>query len=190
MMLPALLLVFVYSYVPMAGIVIAFQRFIPAKGLFGKQQWIGLGNFQFVLSLPDTYRVLRNTVLIAFLKIVANMVVPITVSLLLNEIASRRLKRTVQTLVYLPHFLSWVILGGVLIDILSPSQGILNQFLALFGVKPIFFLGDVRWFPYVIVISDVWKNFGFNTIVYLAAITGIGPELYEAAWLDGAGRLK
>jgi len=100
------------------------------------------------------------------------------------------MKRTIQTLVYLPHFLSWIIMGGILIDILSPTSGIVNQFLHWFGIKPIYFLGDNNWFRYVLVASDTWKEFGFNTIVYLAALTGINPSLYEAAIVDGAGRWK
>jgi putative aldouronate transport system permease protein len=190
MLLPAIVIVLIYNYIPMAGIIIAFQRFIPAKGLFGDQKWIGLGNFTFVLSLPDTYRVLRNTVWIAFMKIVAHLVVPIVAALLLNEMRRPRIKRTIQTLIYLPYFLSWVILGGVLIDILSPQSGIVNQLIAALGLPKVFFLGDVRWFPYVMVITDVWKNFGFNTIIYLAALTAINPELYEAAVIDGATRWK
>jgi putative aldouronate transport system permease protein len=109
---------------------------------------------------------------------------------LLNELSRQWIKRTFQTLVYLPHFLSWVLLSGILIDVLSPSSGLVNQALGLLGIEPIFFLGDNRWFPYVMVVSDVWKEFGFGTIVYLAALTGINPSLYEAAEIDGAGRWK
>ncbi len=189
MLLPGVLLVLVFSYGPLFGIVIAFQRFMPAKGLFDSQ-WIGFDNFQYVLDLPDSSRILWNTVVIAFFKIVVGFVVPVVVSLLLNEVRKEAFKRSVQTMIYLPHFLSWIILGGILIDILSPSSGIVNHFLGWFGIEPIYFLGDNAWFRPVLVLSDVWKEFGFNTIVYLAALTSINPSLYEAAIVDGAGRWK
>jgi putative aldouronate transport system permease protein len=115
-------------------------------------------------------------------------VVPVTVALMLNNVTSRLFKRTVQTVIYLPYFLSWIILAGILVDILSPSQGIVNQALGLVGIKPIFFLGDDKVFPWTMVVSDVWKSFGFGTIVYLAALTDIDPTLYEAAVMDGATR--
>ncbi|ALS28319.1 protein lplB [Paenibacillus sp. 32O-W] len=189
MVLPGLILVLIYSYGPMFGIVIAFQKFMPARGIFDSP-WSGLDNFRYVLDMPDSMRVLRNTVIIAFLKIVAGLIVPIIVSLLLNEVRKELFKRGIQTLIYLPHFLSWIILGGILIDILSPSTGIVNQALSWAGIEPIYFLGDNGWFRPVLVISDVWKEFGFNTIVYLAALTSISPALYEAAIVDGAGRWK
>ncbi|TLS53282.1 sugar ABC transporter permease [Paenibacillus antri] len=190
MLLPGLILILVYSYGPMAGIAIAFQKFFPTTGVFGSK-WVGLDNFEYVFKLPSFANVLRNTVFISFMKIVVGQIVPIVVALLLNEIVRKAYKRTVQTFIYLPHFLSWVILGGVLVDILSPSEGIVNHLLASFGAaKPIFFLADNRWFPYVLVMSDVWKDFGFSTIVYLAALTSINPALYEAAVVDGANRWK
>ncbi len=190
MLLPGLILVLIYSYGPMVGIVIAFQKFMPAKGGLFASDWAGLDNFRYVLDMPDSMRVLKNTILIAMFKIVVGLIVPITVALLLNEVRKEVFKRGVQTLIYLPHFLSWIILGGILIDILSPSSGIVNQFLGLFGIESIYFLGDNSWFRPVLVLSDVWKEFGFNTIVYLAALTGINPALYEAAIVDGAGRWK
>ncbi|MFD0715024.1 ABC transporter permease [Paenibacillus sp. GCM10027626] len=189
MLLPGLIFVLVYSYGPMLGIVIAFQKFMPAKGIF-HSPWSGWDNFRYVLDMPDAMRILKNTVIIALLKIIAGFIVPVVVSLLLNEVRKDLFKRSFQTLIYLPHFLSWIILGGILIDVLSPSSGIVNQFLGLFGIEPIYFLGDNSWFRPVLVISDVWKEFGFNTIVYLAALTGISPALYEAAIMDGAGRWR
>lgn len=188
MLLPAIILVLIFSYWPMLGVVMAFEKFIPTKGIFGSE-WVGLKNFRYVYDLPDIWTILRNTVFIAFMKIAAGLAVPITFALLLNEVMRERIKRTVQTLIYLPHFLSWVILGGVLIDVLS-LKGILNQFLGMFGVDPIYFLGSNAWFPYVLVATDVWKEFGFGTIVYLAALTSINPSLYEAAVVDGANRWK
>jgi putative aldouronate transport system permease protein len=189
MMLPAVIMVIIFSYVPMYGIVIAFQKFVPAKGIFGAQRWIGLDNFRYIFSLPDTARVFRNTIFIAAMKIILGQLVPLTIALLLNEIRSSRYRRSIQTIVYLPHFLSWVILSGLLLDILS-LHGIVNQLLGLFGADPISFLGNKTVFPYTLVVTDVWKSFGFNTIVYLAAITGIDPGLYEAAIIDGARRAR
>jgi putative aldouronate transport system permease protein len=151
---------------------------------------VGLDNFSFLLSLPDTKRVFWNTLVIATLKIIVGLIVPLVVSLLLNEVRKEAFKRSVQTLVYLPHFLSWVIIGGIMIDILSPSQGIVNKLLVFFGMEPVYFLGDSRWFRYVLVLSNEWKEFGFSTIIYLAALAGINPSLYEAAAMDGAGRLR
>lgn len=190
MLLPGVILIFIYRYIPMGGVIIAFQNFIPAKGFFGDQEWIGLENFKFILELPDTYRILRNTLFIAFMKIIGNLAVPIAVAILLNEMRTVWLKRGIQTLIYLPHFLSWVILGGIFMDVLSPQSGIFNELLSAFGIKPVFFLGDKTLFPYVMAATDIWKEFGYGTILYLAAITTIDPSLYESAVMDGAGRWK
>lgn len=189
MLIPGLVLVLLFAYGPMAGIVIAFQDFNPGKGLFGSD-YVGFDNFRYIYGLPDTTLVIRNTIYISFMKIIAGLVAPIVTALLLNELRKLVFKRTVQTLIYLPNFLSWVILSGILIDVLSPTDGIVNQFIGWLGFEKIFFLGDAKWFPYVMVTTDVWKEFGFSTIVYLAALTGINPTLYEAAVIDGANRWK
>ncbi|NSW90800.1 MAG: sugar ABC transporter permease [Firmicutes bacterium] len=190
MVLPAIIIVFIYSYIPMAGIVIAFQDFIPAKGLFGKQTWVGFQNFVFLFQLPNSFRIFWNTIYIAVMKIISGLTFPVIIALLLNELRHKWYKRTVQTLIYLPNFLSWVIFAGILVDILSPGTGIINKMLEFAGIKPIYFLGNPKWFPYTMVITDVWKNFGFSTIVYLAAITNIDPTIYEAAYIDGANKWK
>ena len=190
MLAPAVVLLFVFSYIPMAGIVIAFQRFVPAKGLFGPQEWVGLKNFAYVFSLRNTGQVIFNTVYISFFKILLGILVPLTVSLLLNEVRRSWYKRTVQTIIYFPYFISWVILSGILFDILSPSTGIVNSFLGWLGIQPIYFLGTASVFPWTIIFSDVWKNYGFNTILYMAAITQLPQDLYESAGMDGAGRLR
>ncbi|GBG11706.1 protein lplB [Paenibacillus sp. MY03] len=189
MLLPGALLLIVYSYIPMTGVVIAFQKFVPINGLFGSK-WIGLDNFRYVLQMPDIWQVLWNTIFIASMKIIVGQIVPIAIALLLNEMRNALIKRGVQTLIYLPHFLSWVILGAILVDILSPSQGIVNQVLGAIGLEPVYFLGSNSWFPGVLIASEVWKEFGFSTIVYLAAITGINPALYEAAIVDGASHTR
>jgi putative aldouronate transport system permease protein len=188
MILPGLLFILIFSYIPMGGISIAFQKFIPAKGLFGDQKWIGLDNFKYVLELPSFGQIVWNTLYISSLKLILGLVVPIIFAILLNDLRNQFVKRTIQTTIYLPYFLSWVVLGGILIDILSPSKGIVNELIAFFGIEPIFFLGSNDWFPATLVLSDVWKNFGYGTIVFLAAMTGIDPGLYEAASIDGANR--
>ncbi|MFD0712896.1 ABC transporter permease [Paenibacillus sp. GCM10027626] len=189
MMVPGIVLLLIFSYGPMIGIIMAFQRFNPIKGFF-KSQWIGFDNFQFILQIPDVRQVVWNTVFIAFMKIAAGLIVPVILALLLNELKSRYMKRSIQTIIYLPYFLSWVLLAGILIDILSPAGGIVNQFLGLFGAQPVFFLGNEKIFPYLLVVTNVWKDAGFGTIIYLAALTGIDPTLYEAAIMDGANRWK
>jgi putative aldouronate transport system permease protein len=188
MLLPGVLAVCVFSYLPMAGIIIAFQKFIPAKGIFGNQTWIGLGNFTYMLSMPTIFGVLRNTVVIAVGKMILGMIVPIVIALLLNEIASSGVKRSIQTIIYFPYFLSWVVFAGILVDILSPSTGIVNDFLALVGLPRLFFLGESNLFQGTMIATDIWKTFGFGTVVYLAAITSIDPTLYEAAMIDGCSR--
>jgi putative aldouronate transport system permease protein len=190
MIIPGLLFIALFSYIPMSGIVIAFQKFIPAKGLFGDQKWIGWDNFNYVMDLPSFSQVLWNTLYIASFKLVLGLLVPIVFAILLNELKNELIKRSIQTTIYLPYFLSWVVLGGILIDLLSPSGGIVNAMLKSFGIEPVFFLGDNKWFPFTLITSDIWKNFGYGTIVYLAAITGIDPGLYEAATIDGANRWK
>ncbi len=190
MILPGLILLLIFSYLPMAGIVIAFQKFIPAKGLFGPQKWIGLDNFEYVMALPNFFSILWNTVSISLMKIILGLFIPIIFAILLNEVRNSVFKRSVQTLIYLPHFLSWVVLGGILIDILSPTDGMVNKLLASMGFEPVFFLGDNKWFPATMVLTETWKEFGYGTIIYLAAITGIDPSLYEAAHIDGANRWK
>lgn len=190
MLLPGVILVFIYMYLPMIGLKMAFENFIPAKGLFGDQKWVGLKNFQMLLRNPQTIPALRNTVVISAWKIVLHLLVPVAVSILLNEIQSNSFRRVSQTLIYLPHFLSWIILAGIMIDLLSPNGGLVNRFLGIFGVEPIFFLGSNKWFRFTLIFTDVWKEFGFGTIVYLAAITNIDPTQYEAATIDGANRFQ
>ncbi|MFD2612487.1 ABC transporter permease [Paenibacillus gansuensis] len=189
MMLPGIVFLIIFNYIPMVGISIAFQDYNPTKGFFGSE-WVGLRYFKFMLELPDTSAVVRNTLIIAGLKIFFGFLIPILFALLLNEVRQAMVKRMVQTMVYFPHFLSWVILGGILIDILSMQGGAVNQILSWFSIDPVFFLGDPQWFRAVLISTDVWKEFGFSTIIYLAALSGINPQLYEAAVIDGANRWK
>lgn len=189
MIIPGLLIIVIYHYGPMIGILMAFENYMPTLGIL-KSEWVGLSNYTYLFALPDTALVFWNTLIIAVMKIVIGLIMPIVTALLLNEITKKWFQRGVQTLIYLPHFLSWVIVGGIMIDILSPTKGLVNQMLGLFGTEPIYFLGDNNWFRYVLVFSNEWKEFGFSTIVYLAALTSIDPTLYEAAVVDGAGRWR
>ncbi|MFR8317845.1 MAG: ABC transporter permease [Catenibacillus sp.] len=190
MLLPGLIIILIFSYVPMGGLIIAFQDFIPSKGLFGNQEWIGLKNFEYVFNLPGFGQAMKNTVIIAFWKIVLGLVVPIVFALMLNEVHRIRFKKTVQTIVYLPYFLSWVVLGGIFLDILSSGSGVVNQVITALGGDEIFFLGDNDYFQGTLIVTDLWKNFGYGAIVYLAAILGIDTDLYEAARIDGANRWR
>lgn len=189
MLLPAVIILLVFNYIPMVGIVIAFEKYMPVKGIFGSK-WIGFNNFTYLMHLPATFEVLFNTVFIAFMKIIAGIIIPLTFALLLNEVSKAAFKRTVQTIIYLPHFLSWIILTGILIDFLSTNDGVVNNVIKSLGFEPIFFLGNYKLFPFVMVITDTWKEFGFGTIIYLAALTSVDPSQYEAAVIDGASRWK
>ncbi len=190
MLVPGVVLYLVFCYVPMGGLVIAFQRFVPAKGMFGPQQWVGWDNFTYIFSMPNTANVIRNTVVIAVWKIVLNLVVPIVVSLMLNEVSRKRFKSAVQTIIYFPYFISWIVFAAIMTDILSPSDGILNMLIKALGGKAVYFLGSNETFQQTIIWTDVWKSFGYGTVVYLAAMTSIDPSLYEAATIDGAGRFQ
>lgn len=187
MLVPGIIILLIFSYYPLYGLVIAFQDYNPGLGFHSK--WVGLDNFKYVFSQPGFLRTIGNTLYIAIFKIIGGIVVPVTFALLLNEVASDKLKRVFQTLVYLPHFMSWVILAGVLTDILG-SDGLVNEVINRLGLESINFLGSVKIFPWTVIISDIWKDFGFGTIIYLAALTSIDPGLYESAMIDGAGRWK
>lgn len=193
--LPCLLL-FLFSYLPIFGLLMVFQDFQPGFG-FLHSKWVGLNNFRTVFLLPDFLPALRNTLLIAIGKIIGNIVVPVTFALMLNEVRNRFFKKAAQTITYLPYFLSWVVLAGILRNFLTQGNtaadtGFLNTVLVNMGIiqTPVSFLGDKAIFPWTMIVSDIWKNFGYNAIVYLAALTGIDPGLYEAAAIDGAGRWK
>ena len=188
MLIPGIIFLFIFNYIPLCGIYISFQDFNPAKGIFGNNEWVGFDNFAYIFSPPNIWRVFGNTLIIAVLKIIFGTLVPIIVSLMLNECRNKLFKRTIQTTIYFPYFISWIILGGILLDILSPTDGIVNEIIKAFGGDPIYFLGDNRFFKGTLVVSDVWRNFGYNSVIYLSAITGIDMAQYEAAAIDGANR--
>ncbi|WP_123040413.1 ABC transporter permease [Cohnella candidum] len=188
MLLPAIVILGLFSVYPLFGLLIAFEDFKPGRGIW-HSPFVGWDNFQYVFMLPDIKQIFCNTISIAVLKIIFTQVFAIVFALLLNEVKNMFFKKAVQTIVYLPHFISWVLLGGIIINILS-LDGIVNTTLQALGIQPIFFLGSNNWFPGVMVGTHVWQEFGFSAIVYLAALTGINPSLYEAAAIDGAGRFQ
>ena len=188
MILPGMIMLAIFVFVPLFGSLMAFENYIPAKGIFGSK-WVGLENFKFLFSLPDSKQVFMNTLIIAFAKLILNIIIPVTFAILLNEISAKLFKRTFQTIVYLPHFLSWVVLATVVTNMFSLS-GPFNAVITALGGDPIQFMSDNSWFRKVIIGTDVWKEFGYNSVVYLAALTGISPDFYEAASIDGANRFK
>lgn len=184
LLLPGIMFLLIFSYGPMFGLLMAFQDFRPASGILGSE-FVGLDNFRYLFNLPDIWRITYNTVYIAVGKIILNTIVPIIFAILLNEIRINWMRRTMQTIVYLPHFLSWVILASVVVNLFS-LDGTVNQLLETLGASPVNFLGNNAVFPHLLIWTDVWKGFGFNSIIFLAAITSIDPGLYEAATMDGA----
>lgn len=186
MMIPVVAFLVLFHVVPMFGIVIAFQRYLPAKGIF-ESEWVGLKYFELMFKMSDSFRIFRNTFIIAVAKIVCNLIVPVCFALLLNEIRDVYYKRAIQTIVYIPHFLSWVVLATPIINIFA-YNGVINKIIEWFGGNSILFMASNQHFRAILVGTDTWKEFGFGTIVYLAAITGISPSLYEAAEIDGATR--
>ncbi|WP_168121438.1 ABC transporter permease subunit [Paenibacillus sp. HB172176] len=188
MLLPGLLWLIFYNLYPMYGVITAFKEFNPGIGIL-KSPWVGLDNFEYMFELDDSKLIFRNTIVIAFAKMVGNLLVPLVFALMLNEVKNRMLTRTVQTIVYLPHFLSWVIVAGMMLDIFSYS-GPVNQLLMGLGFEPKLFFADASMFPALVVGSDIWKEFGFNAIIFFAALTSINPEMYEAAAIDGASQWK
>ena len=188
LLFPGVVLTFIFSYLPMYGLVMAFQDFNPGLGFF-KSPWVGFENFQLIFSQPQFILTIYNTLFISFFKLVFGTFASVVFSLLLNEIRSNFNKRFFQTIVYVPNFISWVIMAGILYTILS-TDGIVNITLKSLHIHPVQFISNPGVFPWTVIISDVWKTFGFGTVVYLAAITSIDPELYESAIIDGAGRWK
>ena len=187
LLIPGLIFFLVFKYLPIYGLLIAFKDYNFFDGILGSP-WTGLSVFQEVFSTPSFWEVFRNTIVISSLQFVIGFPAPIIFALLLNEIVSKRAKRTIQTISYLPHFVSWVILGGLFLQFLSPSSGPVNALIELMGGRPVYFLADPNWFVPVLVATDVWKSIGWGSIIYLAALASIDPELYEAAEMDGAHR--
>ncbi|NEW07424.1 sugar ABC transporter permease [Paenibacillus sp. SYP-B3998] len=187
--LPGILYFIIFKYVPLLGSVIAFQDYNIFDGFTGSK-WIGLDNFTRMFAHYDFLKILNNTLLIGLYDLFLAFPAPIVLALLLNELRIVLYKRVLQTVVYMPHFLSWVIVSGIAIGILSPSTGAVNHFLAWLGFEPIYFLGEESWIRTVLISSGIWRDSGYGTIIYLAALAGINPDLYEASEVDGASRWR
>ena len=189
MVIPALIHLVLLSYYPMYGIRIAFQDYKPALG-FDKSPWVGLKQFQLMLENPSFWQIFRNTIVIATSKIITLQFCAVILALLLNEVRKLLFKRSVQSLVYLPYFLSWIVLGGIMLEMLG-SSGVVNQVMQRMGAtEPVIFLGNNRTFVPTLIVSHLWQQVGWGTILYLAALTSIDPQLLEAAAIDGAGRFQ
>jgi len=187
LVIPGFLYFFIFKYIPIMGTVIAFQEYNIFQGIFGSK-WVGFDQFIRMIEYPDFLRILKNTLLINFYDILFGFTAPIILSLMLNEVRKLLAKRIIQTVVYMPHFLSWVIISGIFIGVLSPSTGILNNLLNALGFDSIYFLGEAKYIRSIIVGSGIWRDVGWGTIIYLASLAGINPQLYEASEIDGANR--
>ena len=188
MVIPAFIWMVMINIVPMFGIVMAFQDFNPGRGIW-RSEFIGLENFRYMFVMRDVRQIFVNTIIISFLKLIFNVIVPLAFALLINEVKNILFKKTVQTIVYLPHFISWVVMSKIILEIFG-LYGPINNVMELFSIDRIAFFRNANMFRGLIVGTDVWKSFGFNAVIYLAALTGINPNLYEAAEIDGANRLR
>jgi putative aldouronate transport system permease protein len=189
LLMPGVIWYLIYRYWPMAGLSIAFKEFSFTGGMFGGE-WVGLKYFRYIFyEHRNFWDLVRNTFLINVYRIFFYFPVPLILALMINEISKPLTKRVLQTTIYLPHFVSWVVFGSIVLRFLAPNDGIVNWIRSLFGAESIFFMSDPRYFRTIVVVSDIWKQAGWGTIVYLAAITGIDPNLYEAAKIDGASKL-
>ncbi|MCJ8012620.1 ABC transporter permease subunit [Paenibacillus sp. KQZ6P-2] len=191
MVIPAIIMIFIFSYIPMWGILTAFQDYSPAKGFFGSE-WVGFKHFRMFFNSPEFWQIMRNTIVISLLKLFIAFPAPIILALMLNEVKNAVFKRFVQTVSYLPHFISWVIVSGFVISLLSVDSGSVNILLQKLGIidEPVHWLSIPEYFWGILISTGIWKEIGFGAIVYLAAITGVDPHMYEAASIDGAGRMR
>lgn len=188
LIVPAVVLTLIFIYVPMLGLVMAFQDYKPYLGIM-QSPWVGLDQFKLLFSLEESRQVIWNTLIIQVSKIFLVVLMALVFSLLLNEVRRMSVKKWIQTVVFFPHFLSWVVLGGIYTDVLALDGGYINRLIQTwFGMEPLFFLGNGDLFRFTAIFTDVWKEFGYFSIIYLAALTGINPALYEAAEIDGANR--
>jgi putative aldouronate transport system permease protein len=187
LLLPLFAYYLIFHYVPMYGVVMAFQDFNIFAGVRGSA-WIGFENFRMIFSNDEFFIVLRNTLMLNALSLVVSFPAPLVLALLLNEVKNRVLKRAVQGIIYLPHFLSWVVVSGLIITVLSPSSGIVNNIIRTLGGEPVYFMTDKLWWVAIYQLSGVWKEVGWGTIIFLAALSAIDPNLYDAARIDGGNR--
>jgi putative aldouronate transport system permease protein len=189
MFLPVVICLLLFNYIPMWGVVLAFKDFVPWYGFWGSK-WVGLGNFQYIFSSPDFPRLLGNTLMINVYKIIFGFPAPIIYALLLNEVKGKLFKKTVQTISYMPYFVSWIVISGISYTLLNTNYGIINSLLTALGLEPIQWYIHSEYWRSILVGSNIWKGVGYSSILYLAAIAGIDPTLYEAAIVDGASKWK
>ena len=189
MFLPGFAFILLFNYGPIYGVQIAFKDFNISKGIWGSP-WVGLKHFVSFFTVPDNLRLLKNTVIISVLKLVFSFPAPIVLAIMINEIGGRVFKRTVQTISYLPHFISWVIIAGLVTAVLSPSTGVVNIIMKALGGRSIYFMTNSTSFRPILVISNIWKEIGWSSVIYLAALSGVDPQLYEAAMIDGSSRMQ
>jgi len=188
-LLPALAAVFIFKYIPMYGAQIAFKDFIAVRGIVGSP-WAGFKYFRTFFNSFQFGLVLRNTVFLSFYQLIAGFPVPLVFALLLNQLQSRRYKKIVQTVTYAPHFISTVVLVGMLFLFLNPRSGVVNAVRTTFGAEPVFYMAEAGWFKSLFVLSGIWQHFGWGSIIYLAALSSVDPSLHESAIIDGASRLR
>lgn len=189
MLIPGFLYLVLFKYLPILGNMIAFKDYKIFKGIWGSP-WVGFDNFERLFVSDNFYIVMRNTLIISFYKIIIGFPIPILLAMLINEVSNKVFRRTVQTIAYLPHFISWVVIASLASSLLSPTDGAVNILLSKFGISPIFFMGDSNYFRGVLVATDIWKEMGWSAIIYLAALAGVPMEMYEAATIDGATRMQ
>jgi putative aldouronate transport system permease protein len=188
-LIPAVVFFLVFSYYPMYGAIIAFKNFRAVDGIWDSA-WVGLANFRRLINTPSFMRVMRNTIGISLLRLVCGFPAPIILAILFNEVQSKKFLKVVSTLSYLPYFMSWVVLGGIFIQLLSPSTGAVNQVIRLFGGEPIYFLTSERWFVFILIVTQIWQGIGWGTIIYMATLSGIDTEMLEAGEIDGIRRFQ
>jgi putative aldouronate transport system permease protein len=188
MLIPGLVFLIIFQYIPMGGVILAFKDHQLLKGVLGSP-WAGLKHFRKLFSSPDFYRIMRNTIAISMMKLLCGFPVPIIFALLLNEVSHIRYRKLVQTVSYMPHFISWVLLSAVFIDLLS-LDGPVNGLLKMMGTQPTIFMSKSRYFWIIITLTHIWKTFGWSSIIYFAALSNVDPNLVEAAGIDGASRFR
>jgi putative aldouronate transport system permease protein len=188
-LVPTLLYFAIFHYGPMYGIQIAFKNFLASKGITGSP-WVGFTHFERFFNSADFWTIIKNTISLSFYELIVGFPIPIILAIMLNQVANSRFKKWVQTITYAPHFISVTVIVGMLFILLSPRTGVMNTLLAWFGMDPIFFMGSEGWFKTIYVLSGVWQNAGWSTIIYLAALTAVNPDLHEAAVMDGANKLQ
>lgn len=192
LLIPAIVYFVIFKYLPMVGLVMAFKDISIAEGMKGifTGEWVGLKHFYRFFNSPNAWRLIRNTLQISLLQIVWGFPIPIILAIMMSEVRKGRVQKTIQTISYLPHFISWVVASGLVVNLLTTNGGVVNEVLKALGKDPIMFLGNPKYFRSILVVSNLWKEVGWNTIIYVAAITSVDESLYEAAYIDGASRFQ